>query len=118
MNKKFDAQEFLNKYSELIPFYKEEREILSSCHRQMTPYLFFQYVVTKGLKAAINENNNELIKELFNDMEVLCQKDYDYYSDIIITAVFESFSKTELERHFECYFGKKIKMAFEIYLKN
>ena len=45
-------------------------------------------------------------------MEMLCQQDYEYYSDIIITAVFESFSKAELERYFECYFGKKIKMAF------
>ena len=108
-------EKMLNRYPELKEPYDQECKILTAVNRKISPYLFFEYVLADALKTAIATKNHSLIKGVVHDMETLCKEDYGYYSDIVITAVFEHFTPEEICENFAEYFGICLKRAYAQY---
>ena len=107
----------LKKHPELEPLYSKECNILSAANKSITIYLFFEYVLVDALKEALAKGNYTFIKEVFGDIEILCNENYDYYSDIVITAIFENFQIKTINEKFSDCFGNRLKSIFNRYIE-
>ncbi|MBQ7225710.1 MAG: hypothetical protein IJX02_03805 [Clostridia bacterium] len=106
------------RHSELSSFYVKEKELLNGNQKEMSIYLFFEYVVADAIEEAITKDNIRFLKSIFNDMEVLLEGDSVNYSEVILNTIFENFTKEVIEDKLLDYFGKATRKLYEIYKRN